>query len=300
MQIVIIGGANIDFVAKPNKRLTVGESAPGNIKTSVGGVAINIALSLARIKKELLINTEEYKFYTTEKLQRLLTKLEIKFCSIIGNDTDGLLIEKELKKNNIDCSLLVTSDAVKTGKYCVIQNHSGETMYGISDMNFIDLLTPEQLLVFKPEIEKAELIFIDGNLRQQQFQTILIEMNPQKVFCDPVSPQKALNLKSFLQYIYAIKPNLNEAAILTNNKEPILAVKNLREKNIQKIFLSVINGLYYNAKNNIEQYKYKIANTDSDVGLGDRLTAGLIMGELLEFPIEKQIEFAYYTLQNIN
>ena len=47
--VLALGGANLDISASPDRRLCPGDSTPGQVRCSPGGVARNVAENLARL-----------------------------------------------------------------------------------------------------------------------------------------------------------------------------------------------------------------------------------------------------------
>ena len=55
--ILVIGGAHIDRIARSTARLEPGQSNPGSLKKSIGGVAGNIANALSRLEWHVALST---------------------------------------------------------------------------------------------------------------------------------------------------------------------------------------------------------------------------------------------------
>lgn len=100
-KILVVGGANLDITGSCFNRLIPGDSNPGIIKNSAGGVGRNIA----------------------ENLQRL--HIETSLLSIIGRDFGGSLILQHCNDTGIDTSAIFEHETLSTGTYMAINNQIG-------------------------------------------------------------------------------------------------------------------------------------------------------------------------------
>lgn len=300
MHVLIVGGANIDSIARPFRTLSFGESAPGAIQHTVGGVALNVARALARMKQYLFSTRaqNDIKSLFPRAHVARCADMTIHFCTIIGQDSDGAAIKRELTKYSIDSAMVVESAAYKSGRYAVIADEHGATQYGVSDMEIFNHFNLRDLAPYDSIMHSADIVFIDTNLPSQQLQQYVTRFKPQKLFCDPVSPQKAQKIMRILPNIYALKPNAHEIYALSGLRHITPAIHTLRALGIQKIFCSAERaGTYYNSANTVRLFPNPLSHVQSDVGLGDMLSAGLMLGELLGLPSQKQLQFAYHCLQ---
>ena len=75
--VLVIGGSNIDYAAFSQKKLILGDSNIGKIKTSFGGVGRNLVENLARLGHH------------------------VTFLTAIGNDPQGKQLKEELESLSV-------------------------------------------------------------------------------------------------------------------------------------------------------------------------------------------------------
>ena len=85
MRFLVIGGANADITATTTKPFVAGDSNPGTIRLTAGGVARNIAHNLALLGDEVV------------------------FLTIFGGDVFGFLTADSCRKVGINVSLCDTA-----------------------------------------------------------------------------------------------------------------------------------------------------------------------------------------------
>ena len=101
--VVVVGGANIDICGSPGVPLRMGDSNPGTVTSSPGGVARNVAENLARLGVDC----------------RLITA--------VGNDHHGDLLCDQGRAAGIDMRHVMRLDAAPTSTYVSVLDNSGDT-----------------------------------------------------------------------------------------------------------------------------------------------------------------------------
>ncbi|ELI6442400.1 winged helix-turn-helix transcriptional regulator, partial [Aeromonas salmonicida subsp. salmonicida] len=118
---VVIGGANMDICGCSHDNLRIGDSNPGRVRTSAGGVGRNIAENLARLGTDT----------------RLLTA--------VGNDQYGHHLLEVSQRAGVDVRQVLVLEGQATSCYLSLHDGSGEMSCAVNDMAIIDQLTPARL-----------------------------------------------------------------------------------------------------------------------------------------------------------
>lgn len=196
MKICVIGGANTDITATSAQTFRPGDSNPGSIRISPGGVARNIAHNLALLGDEVF------------------------FAGIFGADDFGTLCRESCLKAGIDLSLSETKADVRSSCYLCINSPEGELIGGVSDMKTADFITPSWLEERLEDINSADVVVADSNIPAASLAWLIDNCNP-PLYLDAVSVAKASRIAdamtmSFRGGVHAVKCNRLEDAVLSN------------------------------------------------------------------------------------
>lgn len=186
----VIGGANIDIAGIASAALIPGDSNPGVVRFSPGGVARNIAENLARLG------------------------VPVRFITAFGDDPYAGLIKTGCLQAGIDISAAKICTDYTTSVYLSLHDPGGEMQLAVSDMRLYDMLTPEYLATQLALINYAAVCIADTNIPQESL-AFLAEHCTVPLFIDPVSVTKAAKIRDLLPFIHTIKPNRLEAEFLT-------------------------------------------------------------------------------------
>ena len=218
-RIVVAGAANIDLSGTPFLRLRPGDSNPGRIRLSPGGVGRNIAENLARLG------------------------CKVSLLTLLGNDLYGTMLREDSARKGIDMSLSITDPQAATSSYLCINGPDGDLHVAISDMSICDRLLPAQLEPLLPSLNQADMVVMDANLPEETL-TWLAEHLQVPLAADPVSASKAPRLKGALSRLSLMKPNLAEAQALTgisieSDRDANRAAEALLDLGVRHVFLSL-------------------------------------------------------------
>jgi len=252
--VVVVGAINIDIIARSSVAIVSGDSNPGHITISLGGVGRNIAENLARLN------------------------LPIKLISVIGDDAHQALIKQVHQAVGIDMSSTLELTNTNNSTYLAIVDHDGEMQLAVNDMGIIDQLTPTYLETQLAVINQAKAVVVDTNLSQAAIDWLMEHISV-PIFVDPVSTHKAMKLKPHLNKIYGIKPNRLEAGVLSDMTEKEDLLRGLLDQGIQEVYLSMgSQGLWLGDHSQQQLLPLPTAHVVDTTGCGDALMAGLIYG----------------------
>ena len=208
-KIICAGSAMIDSIGYSNNQINVGDDVPGNIKTSVGGVAFNICKQLV-----------------------LAGLIDVELLTALGNDTKGRVILDTCRELGIITDNIHVCNNSETDSYLAIEDPQG-LKAAIAQVKNVEKFSDKILkplengtVKTKSEISK-NLIILDGNLSP----SILSKIAQNKNFMNydvrivSASPAKASRLQPFLSLSNTtIYCNKNEAEKLCK-----LAFKDTRQ-----------------------------------------------------------------------
>ena len=133
--ITVIGGANIDISAKYiSPATTTGDSHQGQISTSAGGVARNIAENLARLGSAV----------------QLITGL--------GDDELSAPVRASLNLPLLDLSACYAPTNAPSDSYLSLYDMTGELVSAVNQMQLVNKLTPSYLQPLKTQITPYQFI----------------------------------------------------------------------------------------------------------------------------------------------
>lgn len=217
--IAVVGGVNIDIGGRSDAPLVAGDSNPGRIRSSLGGVGRNIAHNLA------------------------LLGAKVKLITALGADDGAKRIEASCADLGIDLtdSLYVSDGATST--YLFLADSNGDMALAMNDMAIYEQLTPAFLETKLTTLNAAALVVLDTNLSAESIR-YLGEHCTAPLFADPVSAAKAGKLEPILGRLHTLKPNRMEAELLsgvtvTDEASLYRAADTLLAAGLQRVFISL-------------------------------------------------------------
>ena len=257
--ITVIGGANIDISAKSSAPITaVGDSHNGQISTSAGGVARNIAENLARLGSTV----------------QLITGL--------GDDQLSAPVRESLDLPLLDISACYTPPNTPSDSYLSLYDSAGELVSAVNQMRLVKKITPSYLQTFEAQITSATLVIADCNLPPDTIYWLASLPKRPVLFFDGVSMDKIIHLRPCLDRIDGLKCNRLEAAALLNCAVPAAPdqlVTSLQQRGIDTVLLSLgADGVQLGRAG--QQTHFALPkpphNIASVAGAGDALLAGFL------------------------
>lgn len=209
--VVVVGGTNMDVVARTSAPLVPATSNPGHTRISPGGVGRNIAASLG------------------------LLGAPVRLVSAVGEDAFG----DEVLRVTAGCGADVSSVRRvpgATGTYTAVLDDRGELVAAVSDMATVDALELETL-----HLVDAALVVVDGNLAAAQvaraFAAAATAGVP--VAFEPVSVAKAARSAELVHDLLLVTPNTDELAALTGRPadEWRDSVADLHSRGVEHVWL---------------------------------------------------------------
>lgn len=196
MRICVIGGANVDITAASASAFQLGDSNPGNVRVSWGGVGRNIAHNLV-----LLGN-------------------EVEFLTIFGGGLFGPVIEAACREIGIGTGHSEIAPEGTHSFFVSINNADGELVGGVADMTATDGMTPEWLAARETLINSADAVVADANSPARSLAWLMDHCTP-PLYLDAVSTAKAARIREAVELsqnkrFFALKCNALEGKMLSD------------------------------------------------------------------------------------
>ncbi|MEH8176751.1 MAG: PfkB family carbohydrate kinase [Aeromonas veronii] len=272
--VVVIGGANMDICGTSHDNLLLGDSNPGKVRTSAGGVGRNIAENLARLGSDT----------------RLLTA--------VGNDQYGHHLLEVSQRAGVDVRQTLVLDGHATSCYLSLHDGSGEMSCAINDMAIIEQLTPARLTPLAGFLGGARLWVLDTNLAIHTLDWLFERQGDHAIFVDTVSVAKVEKIRPWLGKIHTLKPNRSEAEQLCGmtiagpETWPMVAAW-FHRAGVKRLFLSLgEQGIFYSDGEQQGHLPVLGSPVLNVTGGGDAFMAGLAHAWLQELDIAQTTRFA--------
>ena len=146
-------------------------------------------------------------------------------------------------------------------------------------------------------IENAEYVVLDSD-NPEIVEYMVKKFKNTKFILDPVSAEKAMNVKHLIKYFHTIKPNRHEAEILAGfpiiDEEDLINASNyFLSLGIERVFISLdADGIFYRDKNSCGKIGTGKVDVVNVTGAGDSFVAGMGHGYMNNLPIEEIVKFA--------
>ncbi|NYE35332.1 pseudouridine kinase [Nocardioides cavernae] len=209
--VVVVGGTNMDVVARSSGPFVPATSNPGHTRISPGGVGRNIAANLG------------------------LLGAPVRLVSVVGDDAFG----EEALRVTAACGAdvgAVRRAPGRTGTYTAVLDGDGELVSAVSDMAITDDLELDTL-----HLDDAAIVVVDGNLAPAQVAKVrqAAAGTDVPVAFEPVSVAKAARLSDLVRDLLLVTPNADEVSALTGRPvaEWRASVADLHDRGVEHVWL---------------------------------------------------------------
>lgn len=197
-RILCLGGAVMDRKYRLHAPARMETSNPAEGLRSHGGVARNVAETLAALG------------------------LKPEFVSAVGEDAAGRELLDHLRARGVEVGRALTISGARTAEYAALLDPAGDLILAAADMAIFDLLTPEALAPLQPHFAAAAWVFADANLPAETLAGLIARQGGggHRLAVDAVSVPKALRLPQNLSGLDLLFLNADEAAALLASPRP--------------------------------------------------------------------------------
>lgn len=272
----VIGGANIDIHGKSKHTLRSGDSNPGEVSLSAGGVARNIAENLARLG------------------------VDCRLISAVGDDHHGQVLMRLSREAGINVQNVLEMPAAATSTYLSVLDDSGEMLVAINDMSIIDQLTVARLQPLQATLKQSSLIVLDANLPPDTLAWLTDTFSATPIFADTVSTAKAPRLRAHLKHIHTLKTGTIEVEALmqqeARSKAQLIKIANrLHNEGVTRVFITRgEKGVFFsaNGKHGVQKIPRSRNSILNAGGAGDAFLAGLAYTWLEDWNMLESVRFS--------
>lgn len=217
--VTVVGGVNMDIGGRSYAALVAGDSNPGRVRMSLGGVGRNIAHNMA------------------------LLGVDVKMLTAMGEDVYAQKIAASCAELGIDLTHATVIPGGHTSTYLFINDERGDMALAVSDMDICAHISPELLASRRALLDASQIVVVDTNIPEESIRW-LAENCRAPLFVDPVSTIKAEKLRGVLGAIHTLKPNRIEAELLSgvtirDTESLRLAAKTLLDTGMHRVFISL-------------------------------------------------------------
>jgi len=245
MRICVIGGANADITATTFQTFVPGDSNPGKVRLSPGGVARNIAHNLSLLGDEVI------------------------FLTLFADDAFGRFTAESCQQAGIDIHLCDTAPFGTQSSFLSINDSDGEMIGGVADMTAANFITQEWLSAKLSQIGKVDAFVADANIPVDSISYLIDNVNA-PLYIDAVSGTKAPKIQTAMEQsskksFFALKCNQLEEKILS------------QVTGICRRYVSLgANGVKVLVEDKVICYPSQPCKVVNTTGGGDALMAGII------------------------
>lgn len=275
LHIAVIGGANMDIGAQTPVHMVTGDSNPGEIRCTPGGVARNVAENLVRLGHKTCL------------------------LSAVGNDVFGQRLLDASRQAGVDTQAVYCLPSHRTASYLSLHGPDGDMAVAVNDMEILECISPTTLSPHRDMLKSAACTVLDCNLSSGALAWLLADTWTQAIFVDAVSMAKCGRIAPWLSRIHLLKVNQLEAEALCGRPMPAddngrqLAV-HLHRMGVHNVVVSLgAQGVAWCDATGAAGWRpvrpVQVVNTS---GAGDAMLAGLVHAHLQGMPLAEATRFA--------
>lgn len=253
--VACFGALHWDLKARLGEPLRRGTSNPATTTRTVGGVAANVARSLARLG------------------------VPVRVVSLVGEDAGDLL--ERIERDGVDVSHVEVVPGARTASYTAILAPDGSLEAGVADMAIYERMDREWGL---RRSHSGDLWFADANIPGPALEALKAAAAGRPWYVDPVSAAKAHRIAGVLDGAACVFPDLLEATELTGETAPDAAATSLLRSGATEAVVTLgVRGVVHAATNRVRTREAIVPEVVVDVtGAGDALVAGYLAGVALD------------------
>lgn len=268
--VAVIGGANTDVFGFAEAPVTPGDSSPGFVRISPGGVGRNVAENLARLG------------------------CDVRLVTAVGEGVDADALVAECRHLGIDVRT-VPAPGMPCPRYVCVVGAAGAPVAAVSDMRAVDRLVPESIAQFRSALAGADALVLDANLPAETIAWACGEWDDRPIILDAVSVAKAKRAAGCLSGLHTLRANVDEARAVAGLADGELeAVAGaLLQRGLRRAIVTqgAAGGLLAEGPVRL-RFEASPAQPANATGAGDAFTAGVAYGTVVGLEPARLVAFA--------
>lgn len=252
-KVAVIGALNVDIGGKPEAAFVPGDSIPGRVSVTLGGVGWNIARDCAGLGAETA------------------------FFSVLGRDEHEPVIRRDAESFGVSLAHC-RWEAAANNRYLYISGKNGDMVSAVNDMRLCGRIDADFAAACLAQCKEADVLVVDANLPPEAIQ-VLAENAEAPLVADCVSAVKCGRLREHLHRIHTLKANRMEAEMLAGQIEPEACAEALMAAGVKRVVISLSgDGVLCASEGEIFRLPASGMPVIDTTGAGDSLTAALAVG----------------------
>jgi pseudouridine kinase len=251
--VVVVGGMNIDTLARISGETVPASSNPGITGTAHGGVGRNVAENLARLGSP------------------------VRLIGVVGDDDGGTALLEHLGTIDVDVRGVRRSEECATGTYTAVLDHRGDLVVGVADMAATESIGPEHIDL--AALRGAGWLVLDGNLRPDTVARCLALADSEDipVVLDPVGVAKAARLGR-LAALHTFTPNRAELAAWAGTDDLDAAREKAHAQGVEVVWLreGMAGSTLHTGDGAVTRLRLPPADVVDVTGAGDAMLAAYV------------------------
>ena len=252
-KVAVIGALNVDIGGIPEAAFLPGDSIPGRVTVSLGGVGWNIARNCASLGAETA------------------------FFSVLGEDDAADAIRRDAADFGVrldGCRWVAEGN----NRYLFIAGNSGDMAAAVNDMRLCARMDEAFIESCLPALRGFDAAVVDANLPPEALRA-LAESVDVPLIADGVSAVKCGRLRDILSHIHTLKVNRMEAEMLAGRIDPEECVRALLDEGVAQVVVSLgADGVLCGENGAVFRRPSEGMPASDTTGAGDSLTAALAVG----------------------
>lgn len=252
-KVAVVGALNVDIGGIPEAAFRPGDSIPGRVVTSLGGVGWNIARNCASLGAETA------------------------FFSVLGDDGHASAIRRDAADFGVSLGGCRWEPA-ENNRYLFIAGGNGDMAAAVNDMRLCARMDGDFIAVCLPALRTCDVAVADANLPPEALRALADGIGVPLV-ADGVSAVKCGRLRDVLYRIHTLKANRMEAEMLAGRIDPEDCVRTLLAAGMTRVVVSLgADGVLCGEDGHVFRRPAAGMPAVDTTGAGDGLTAALAVG----------------------
>lgn len=264
-EVAVFGALNVDICGAARTHFLPGDSNPGEVSDSLGGVGWNMARSAAALGARTA------------------------FLAVLGRDEYAARIKAEAAAFGVDIGGCRWADQPNS-RYVYITDEKGDMAAAVNDMRLCERFDGAEAERTMSLAGNSAVALLDANLPPETLE-LLAQRLTMPIVADSVSAAKCRRLLPILGRVHTLKANRLEAQTLTGRRDAADCALALLDLGLTRAVVSLgAEGLLCAEDGRVLRLAVTPVKAVSTNGAGDALTAALAVGLVRGYDIRRSAD----------